>query len=188
MRYRAGAPTRLSALLGLAVWAGITSSGCGYRSLAAHATTGQTLHVLAGPRVVPAARAHDALVAAVSGRLAEAGELAGGAGYPRLEVELLRIDETAEALAVSAERPLARGLRVTAVGRARVLRAPGAEPAFDTGDMSAHVFVTAGGDAASALVLREEAVVAAARELGRRLGERVLGLPAASDEGRGADF
>ena len=162
--------------------------GCGYRPLAAHGAGAQRLAVVAGARTVPAARAEDALVAATAGRLAEAGELAGGAGYPRLEVELLRLDETAEALAPSGGRPLGRGVRVTATGRARVLRAPDEAPAFDTGDMSAHVFVGTASSAASSLALRDEAAALAARALGRRLGERVLGLPSPSDEGRGADY
>jgi len=184
------APRRTVVGLALAV-AGCL--GCGYRPLAAHGAGEQRLSVVAGARTVPAARAHDALVVATAGRLAEAGELAGGAGYPRLEVELVRIDETAEALAPSGERPLARGLRITATGRARVLRGPSEEPAFDTGDMSAHAFVSAGGagtagSAASPLALRDEAAALAARALGRRLAERVLGLPSPSDEGRGADL
>lgn len=173
-------------------WMGLAlaSLGCGYRPLAAHGANGanQRLSVVAGSRTVPSARAQDALVAATAGRLAEAGELAGGTGYPRLEVELVRLDETAEALAPSGGRPLARGLRITALGRARVIRAAGEEPAFDTGDMSAHAFVTAGGSAEASLVLRDEAATLAARALGRRLGERVLGLPSPSDEGRGTDY
>lgn len=177
------APWRLAVALVVAA-----CLGCGYRPLAAHGAGAQRLAVVAGARTVPAARAQDALVASTAGRLAEAGELAGGAGYPRLEVELVRLDETAEALGPSGGRPLARGLRVTATGRARVLRAPSEEPAFDTGDMSAHVFVSAAGSPASSLAARDEAAALAARALGRRLGERVLGLPSPSDEGRGADY
>jgi hypothetical protein len=138
--------------------------------------------------MVPAARAADALAGAVSGRLAEAGELLPGTGYPMLEVELSRVDETGEGLADASARPLARGLRITAVGRARVFRDASSEAALDTGDVSAHVSLAPGTVEAEALVLRERAVVAASQKLGVRLAERVLGLPAPSDEGRGADF
>lgn len=166
-------------------------SGCGYRALASHDGTGGAgprLFVAHGPTVVPSARSADALVAAVSGRLAEANELRGGDGYPRVEVDLVRIDETVEGLASTGSSPISQGLRVTVVGRARVVRAKGEASALETGDMSAHVTVTSGGTSASALVLRDEASVGAARILGRRLAERVLGLPAPSDEGRGSDF
>jgi hypothetical protein len=165
-------------------------ASCGYRPLASHgaASPGGGLHVVPGKRMVPAARAADALAGSVAGRLAEAGELLPGTGYPMLEVELLRVDETGEGLADVQGRPLARGLRITAVGRARVFRGPSAEAALDTGDVSAHVSLAPGTVEAEALVLRERAVVAASQKLGIRLAERVLGLPAPSDEGRGADF
>lgn len=166
------------------------AASCGYRPLASHgaASPGGGLHVTHGKRMVPAARAADALASSVSGRLAEAGELLPGTGYPMLEVELLRVDETGEGLADASGRPLARGLRITAVGRARVYRGPSTEAALDTGDVSAHVSLAPGALEAEALVLRERAVVAASQKLGVRLAERVLGLPAPSDEGRGADF
>ena len=174
--------------LGLAT---LVLPACGYRPIAGYERSGAEgprLHVVFGPRTVPAARAHDALVGAVSSRLAEARELAGGTGYPRLEVELVRIDETAEGLASAGDVPLSRGLRITVVGRARVLRGPNEAAAFDTGDVSAHVTLSSSGPAPQALVLREEATMGAARLLGRRLAERALGLPSPSDEGRGSDF
>ncbi len=176
------------ASLGLAT---LVLPACGYRPIAGYERSGAEgprLHVVFGPRTVPAARAHDALVGAVSSRLAEARELAGGAGYPRLEVELVRIDETAEGLSSAGDVPLSRGLRITVVGRARVLRGPNEAAAFDTGDVSAHVTLSSSGPAPQALVLREEATMGAARLLGRRLAERALGLPSPSDEGRGSDF
>lgn len=185
MRYRAGF---VRVLVSAAV---IVVGGCGYRPLASHDTTGGAgprLVVVAGPAHVPSARTADALVGAVTMRLAEAGEVRGGEGYPRVEVDLVRIDETVEGLAATGDTPLSRGLRVTVVGRARVVRAAGEPPALDTGDVGAHVTVTAGGTTASALVLRDEASVGAARLLGRRLAERILGLPAPTDEGRGSDF
>jgi len=183
---RAGAFHRVGLVLALAAFA----SGCGYGTLASHGASagGPRLFVAHGEATTPSARTADALVAAVSGRLAEASELRGGEGFPRVEVDLVRVDETVEALAAAGNTPLSRGLRITVVGRARVLRAPGEPPALDTGDMSAHVTVTAGGTSASALVLRDEASAGAARLLGRRLAERVLGLPSPSDEGRGSDF
>lgn len=177
------------------VWASLALTalvGCGYKPLASYARVGgegePRLHVVVGARTVPAARAHDALVGAVVGRLSEAGQFEGGTGYPRVEVELVRIDETAEGLAVAGDSPISRGLRVTVLGRARVLRGPSEAPAFDTGDVSAHVTISSSGPAPRALVLREDAVAGAARLLGRRLAERVLGIPAPSDEGRGSDF
>lgn len=177
-----------------AVFALVVAS-CGYRPLVAHDTTARggepasgRLAVVRGVGLAPYPAAADALVGAFSSRLAEARELRSGEGYPRVEIELLRVDELAEGIAEVGGSPLGRGVRIVVVGRARVVRAPGEEPAFDTGDVSANVVASASGPAASALVVRDEAAVGAARALGRRLAERVLGLPAPTDEGRGNDF
>lgn len=187
--------TRLGALVAIVGMAALAGTACGYRPLAAHDTTARggepasgRLAVVRAVGLAPYPAAADALTAAVSARLAEARELRSGEGYPRVEIELLRVDELAEGIAEVGASPLGRGVRIVVVGRARVVRAAGEEPAFDTGDVSANVVASASGPATSALVVREEAAVGAARALGRRLAERVLGLPAPTDEGRGNDF
>jgi hypothetical protein len=89
--------------------------------------------------------------------------------------------------------PAARGIDVAVVARAWIVRAPGAEAERDTGDMRASDVVSVDrsrgvGGAAGAFDPRAagfheaDARRAAARRLGGKLGRKLLGEPAASEE------
>ena len=127
-------------------------------------------------------RVPDAALAAAAeegarAELSRSGQLASGGAPAEIEIELLRVDETSEGIAVGAQGiPLARGVRVTAIGRARLL-GRGGKVTRDTGDVrSSEVAATAPG-VGQAVVVGDEAGRAAARRLGETLVRRILGVP-----------
>lgn len=133
--------------------------------------------------------------------LARAALLRGGGGYPRIVVEVLRIDAQSEGVAAfpngvrPAEiggvpvggagplRPLARGTRVGVVARAWLERAEGAPKERETGDLRAVDVMQVESDARLEALRLDDASRAAARRLGERLARRVLGEPEAPDDG-----
>jgi hypothetical protein len=114
--------------------------------------------------------------AGLRSELGPAGAL--GEGFPRVVVEILRVDERSTGVhASSAGGPLARGSEIVVVGRAQVLERADAAPSRDTGDMSRAAQFAAGTTASADAASRERAVRDAARSLGKALGRAVLGLP-----------
>lgn len=153
--------------------------GCGYHF--AHAPVDPL-----GPFAIGSAaiRVPDAALAAAAeegarAELSRAGQLAPSArGAPaEIEIEVLRVDEIAEGIAAGTqEGPLARGVRVTATGRARIRKA-GAGVVRDTGDVRASDVAGTAAALGPAAVARDEAGRAAARRLGEILVRRLLGFP-----------
>jgi hypothetical protein len=144
------------------------------------------LHVEVVRTLVPDVIASDEVASGVREELAREGALEGGEGWPRVEIEILRADETSEGIAAGAANPLARGTQVGVVARAWISLAPDATPRRDTGDMRAAVL--AGIDESKGVpdplasgFHYAEALRAAARRLGHKLGQRLLGQPAASE-------
>jgi hypothetical protein len=99
--------------------------------------------------------------------------------YPRVEVEILRVDERSIGVRRGEldDAPLARGSEIVVVGRARVFDGPDAAPSFDTGDMTRAVQFASGASPTLDAAARSRAARDAARSLGRGLGRAVLGLP-----------
>ena len=166
-------------------------SGCGYRALYA-APDGERLHVALARSLVPDAVASDEVLSGLREQLAREGALAGGGGYPRVEVEVLRIDESADGIAAVRGQPRARATEVGLVARAWLVRSEGASPERDTGDVRAMDLV--GVDTALTLadprrdaLHHADAVRAVARRVGKRLAARILGHPVAVDEGIGRE-
>ncbi|HXN31973.1 MAG TPA: hypothetical protein VN894_08930 [Polyangiaceae bacterium] len=158
---------------------------CGY-----HAVYGgqgpERLHVQLVRTLVPDAVASDEVASGVREELLREGALEPGDGWPRAEVEVLRASESSEGIAARAGRPAARAIDVGLTGRAWIVRAPGASPERDTGDMRAAEVIsvdeTAGvADPRSSWFHQEDALRAAARRLGRKLARKVMGHPAAPD-------
>jgi hypothetical protein len=123
-------------------------------------------------------------VAGVREALSEEGLLRGGQAYPRVELEVLRVDRAAAGItAVGAEpalrSPVARGLRVRVVGRARIALGPD-RSVQDTGDLFGEVTRESVGPGDEA-ALDLDATQLAARRLGRTIGRRLLGQPAPSE-------
>ncbi|MDB4998301.1 MAG: hypothetical protein JWM74_5733 [Myxococcaceae bacterium] len=161
-------------------------TACGYSPV--HTGVGDAhLHVVLAESKVPDAVASDEVLAGVREELARSGSLAAGGGFPRCEVEILRIDEASEGIAATPGSsgdlvPEARATRVGLVARAWVLRAPGGDRERDTGDVRAFETVAIAPDARSATFRHSDALRAAGRRVGRRLASRILGLPSANDE------
>lgn len=170
----------------LFAFAALTVS-CGYRPLHGGDAEREKLHVTLAHSSIPEAVASDEVLVGVREELSRLSSLAPGDGYPRCEVEVLRADESAEGIAAVPNQdgrlvPSARATRVGIVARAWVVRAAGAPRERDTGDVRAMEVVSVAPDAKTATFQYAGALRAAGRRAGKRLGSKILGLPAASDE------
>ncbi len=172
----------------LAPWAVLVlvASACGYRPVYGGATEG-ALHVKLVRSLVADVVAGDEVASGVREELARAGALAPGEAYPRVEIEVLRADEASEGVQAVGSAPVARATDVGIVARAWIVRAAGEDPQAETGDMRAEETLAvdegaSGPDPRASTFHHADALRAAARRLGRALGARVLGLPAASEE------
>jgi hypothetical protein len=158
-------------------------SGCGYHAIYASGS-GAKLHVALSRSLVTDSIAADEVVSGVREQLARDGALAPGDGYPRVEIEVLRADETADAIAApnGADAPRARGLQVAIVARAWIVSAKGEAPENDTGDLRATDLVAPEIAARADVFQHADATRAAARRVGHKLARKVLGHGAASED------
>jgi hypothetical protein len=176
--------------------------GCGYHAVRGGADA-HGLHVVLARSLVADAIASDEVVSGAREELVREGVLASGDGYPRVEIEVLRADESSEGVASEASvsatlgsgaggAPRARATLVGFSARAWLVPALGAAPERDTGDVRAMDLVATdalatGGAPRTDLFQHEDALRAVARRLGARLAARVLGHPVASDEAIGRE-
>jgi hypothetical protein len=161
---------RRAVLAGLALGLG----GCGYRLVHAPADPLGPFEVVAGRVYVPDAGAIGAMEEGARAELSRAGALGPGGGA--IEVELLRFDMESEGIAAgkgAAGAPLARGVRVVALGRARMRRAGSTAVDRDTGDVGA-----GGGRGASARDARRGGARGRSAA-GRGAGAEAAGVPRA---------
>jgi len=173
------------------------SAGCGYHA-AYGGEGGERLHVALTRAPVADAIAADEVASGVREELARDGALAGGDGYPRVELEVTRLDEASEAIQAggpaSARVPEGRATEVGLVARAWLVRAVGGPHERDSGDV--RVLVASGAsqaadatpsvNAASVDAFRyEDAIHAAGRRAGIRLARRILGEPVPADDVQG---
>jgi hypothetical protein len=167
--------------LALFVLAAALFGGCGYHAEYGGQRPTERLSVEAAPAKAPSAQALSALLAGARAELSRAGVLAKGQGYPKLRVELLRVDELASGIgatpAAGTTLPLARGSSVGVVARAWVEQGPGSAPSRDTGDLRRVERYASQSDPRVEAVRNDEAVRAAARRLGTALARQVLGEP-----------
>lgn len=168
--------TRRFALLAL-----LAPLACGYRP-AFEGRGDEKLSVVLASSMVPDAAVSDEVVVGVREELARGGALAPGDGYPRAEIEVLRADEASEGISALDGEPSARASRVGIVARAWIVRSKDGARERDTGDVRALENVAVAGDARTATFRHSDALKAAGRRAGRRIGSRLLGLPAASDD------
>jgi hypothetical protein len=157
-------------------------AGCGYRAVYGNEAT--RLHVQLGRAVIADAVAADEVLAGAREALAREGSLAQGEGYPRLVIEVLRIDETSEAItSVSAPGgtlPRAASVRRAVLARAWVETSPGTRER-DTGDVRSEDLVAVRDAPVADELASLDASRAAARRLGRKLALFALGHPTASE-------
>jgi hypothetical protein len=179
--------------------AAVFAVGCGYHPLyEGEAPT--RLHVALRRSLVADAVTTDEILSGVRETLAKEGALAGGDGYPRMEVEVLRSDEASEGISAPSAAlgsgagggPRARATEVGLVARAYVLLGPGGAEERDTGDVRAMDLVASDivlgiPDPRADAMHHADALRLVARRLGERLALRVLGNPTASDEGIGRE-
>jgi hypothetical protein len=188
----------MSAIVVIAVAAG---AACGYRPLYAGAQGDERLAVTGVTPLVADAAVVAEVEAGVRAGLARAALLRGGGGYPRVVVEVLRIDAQSEGIAAvpggvrppevggvpvagaGPLQPLARGTRVGVVARAWLERTEGGPKERQTGDLRAVDVMQVEGDARLEALRLDDTSRAAARRLGERLARRVLGEPEAPDDG-----
>lgn len=173
-------------MIRLVLLATLLVGGCGYRAIAS-APSAEKFAVVLVSSNVPDAVASDEVLAGVRDELARASALVAGEGYPRCEVEVLRADEASEGIAARPNlegrlMPESRATRVGMVARAWIVRAKDAPHERDTGDVRAMNAVATALEARTATFRQSDALRAAGRRVGQRLGARVLGLPSASDE------
>jgi hypothetical protein len=170
-------------------------ASCGYHAVYGGSVPAR-LHVVLVRTLVPDAVASDEVVAGLREELARAGALDSGSGFPRVEVEVLKADETSQGIAAGPSGPVARATDVGIAARAWIVRAAGAPPESDTGDLRATETIAvdeiggpagpggAGGtpDPRASAFHEADALRAAARRLGRRLAYKVTGEGAPSDD------
>jgi hypothetical protein len=171
----------------LALALAATACGCGYRAVhgGAPRSLDERCEVALARSGVPDAVVADEVLVGLREELARHGALGGAA---RCRVELLRVDEASEGIGVA--RPagapgatLVPSSRATRVGvLARADWALGESVTRDTADVRAFETVAVASDARAAAFQHTDALRAAARRVGQRLGRRLLGLPAPSDE------
>lgn len=159
----------------------LSLAACGYRAQYAGEAP-ERLHVVIVRSAVADAIAADEVASGVREELARQGALEAGQGWPRVEIEVLRADETSEGIAARAGAAVARGSDVALVARAWVARSEGAAPERDTGDLRAADVVANEPNARASGFRHADALRAAARRLGQSIARRIAGLPAASDE------
>jgi hypothetical protein len=148
---------------------------CGYQPV--YGAEGQQRYeVVAGAYATASVEAVQAAVAGVRSELGAAQRL--GSGFPRVVVEILRVDERSiGAQRASGGEPLARGSEIVVVGRARVMTSESAPASIDTGDISRAAQFAAGPTPSADNLARARAVRDAARAVGQVLGRSLLGLP-----------
>lgn len=171
----------------LALFALLGVAGCGYRPVhTSHDAAKERFAVVLASSNVADAVASDEVLAGARDELSRSGALASGDAYPRCEIEVLRADEASEGIAAAANGdgvlvPNARATSIGIVARAWIVRAKDGQRERDTGDVRAMETVSVAPDARAATFRHVDAMRAASRRVGRRVGARILGLPTASD-------
>ncbi|MBN1607530.1 MAG: hypothetical protein JW940_12915 [Polyangiaceae bacterium] len=173
-------PVKLVLLGAMLVTAGFA---CGYQPAYGGTRPEGRLSVAAAPPKVAHAEVVAAAIAGARDELSRAGVLSPGNDYPRLIVEVVRVDEWPRGISAMPTGvdqrviPLGRATTVAVVGRAWVVEGEGRAPIRDTGDVRrSDTYATEPATTADALQF-SAAASSAGRKLGRALARRVLGEP-----------
>ena len=156
--------------------------GCGYEPVYATERPEVRLSVEAAPYGAPHLEAVAATVSGVRRSLSSAGVLRPGEGYPRVVVEVVRVDERAAGMAAvedaeGVERPTARAASLGVVGRAWVEEVERGPRLRDTGDVRRTATYAVGSTTLAEEPRYEAALRSAGHALGQALGRRILGEP-----------
>jgi len=171
-------PVKLG-LLSPVVLAALCAS-CGYHAAYGRGEPHFRLSVSGSALASPHPEAIQAALAGARAELARSGALASGGGYPKLVVEVLRVDEVAAGIAATSSPggtvPLARASAIGVSGHAWMVEREGAEPSRDTGDVRRLETVAQGEDSVGGDAAVRDAAISAARGLGEALARRALGI------------
>lgn len=152
-------------------------SACGYRPLRSGLRGAPRIRVVTASAVV-AGNAHASLAEEVAtgarGELARFGALASDDATDWLRIEVVRLDELSEGVAVLESKPHARGVRLRLLARGVI---EGASGARETPDVEATELVAASGDALGWDAARGAAARGLARRAGALVAREVLGIP-----------
>jgi hypothetical protein len=140
------------------------------------------LSVTVGQTLVPDTSAIQAVLSGARLELAAAGRLADGNRFPRLVLDVLRMDEASRGVHVQSGQPAGSGMSVAVVVRARLLLAADQEPALDTGDIRRAVQLASTADPRADSAAYDQASRAAAERAGRAAARVALGIPEPNDE------
>ena len=156
-------------------------AGCGYHSLYAQPAA-ERLSVQLGQVLIPEPGAAQAVASGAREELAAGGMLGAPSEFPRLVVDVLRVDELSRGIHVEAGRPVSGGMSIAVVVRARVFGADGSEPLHDTGDIRRAAQETGDVDPRLDGAAYDLALRAAAERAGRAAARAATGIPEPADE------
>ena len=155
--------------------------GCGY-----HPAYGQSgnerLSVQVGQVLIPEPLAAQAAASGVRSELAAAGLLANGTQFPRLVLDVLRVDELSRGIHVESGQPRAAGMSIALTVRGRIFQAENQEARLDTGDLRRSVQLTGDSDPRADSAAYDVALRSAAEHAGRAVARIALGIPEPNDD------
>ena len=135
-----------------------------------------------GQNLVPETGAAQAALSGARAELATMGRLASEPGFPRLTIDLLRIDEVSRGIHVQSGQPQASGMGVAVVVRGRLSGATEQDPVLDTGDVRRGVQISGDAEPRRDSAVYHQAVRAAAERAGRAAARMALGIPEPNDD------
>lgn len=150
--------------------------GCGYRPVYS-AAPAQCLHVQSGRPMVPDAAVISSALEGARASLARETCLASGDGFPRLVVDVLRIDELGAGIEAQGKEPRATASRVAVLGRGRIETKVEGAVVRDTGNLRRSETYGNSTDPRLDGQLWHAAARAAAWELGAAIGRAAVGVP-----------
>lgn len=156
--------------------------GCGYEPVYSTERPEVRLTVHPAPFGTPNLEAVAATVSGVRRSLSSAGVLQPGDDFPRVMVEVVRVDERAAGMVAEdtgdgEQRPSARAASLGVVGRAWVVEAERGPRMRDTGDVRRTSTYAVGATTLAEQPRYEAALRSAGHALGQALGRRILGEP-----------
>ena len=156
-------------------------SGCSYQSVYGQSAR-EHVSVQVGQVLIPETLAAQAAASGVRSELAAAGRLATGAQFPRLVLDVLRVDELSRGIHVQSGQPRAAGMSIALTVRGRVFQAENQEARLDTGDVRRSVQLTGDSDPRVDSAAYDVALRSAAERAGRAVARIALGIPEANEE------
>lgn len=155
--------------------------GCGYHSVYGRSGS-ERLSVQVGQVLIPEPLAVQAAASGVRSELAAAGLLASGAEFPRLVLDVLRVDELSRGIHVESGQPQAAGMSIALTVRGRVFQGDNQEPRLDTGDLRRSAQVSGDSDPRVDSAAYDTALRSAAEQAGRAVARIALGIPEPNDD------